>query len=474
VHVTDGWLSVEQEFAQIRSQLDRIERAVTIDRAVTASPVTHRGTNELHDNGMSPWSGPRAGSISTTSPGMSARDFPFMQVKNSSFSKMAGLGADFGNRILRLERSEPLSATLSASLFVLQHHKVMAALQSFSETVHPWYPILEKDFSSCISSCLANSFKRGTDSFLVLMVLASGSIAQDPNLHQALQDRPDAMYLNAALDMMHLVILEHSLRSVQCLAATSIHYYLLLKPIQAHDLAVMAIKKLQDLHLSGAFNDDQSNFEHWIRVYRAVLLVEGELAIPLRLSDINCWENEEEIPLPTGTDIWSFHIDEPIYPETPGAINNTHSDRLVTYLLAEVAMRRMLQRNTTSVSCTVDGNVEYAPVIARELEAQLEQWYSFLPETLRFARDFGNMQSVASPQTIFLCTQYWACMVSISWPSVVKVMESHRLSQTTLHECNNYFHAFWQFIKSGTAALKSCLPNKWTIYARCVEVSLRQ
>lgn len=394
---------------------------------------------------------------------MPARDFPFMQVKNSAFSKMAGLGADFGNRVVRLERTESLAATPKTGLFVLQHHKVMAALESFSETIHPWYPILEKEFSVCISSCLSSSFQRGTDSFLVLMILASGAIAQEATHQEALKSRPDAMYLNAALEMMHLVVLEQSLRSVQCLAATGIHYCLLLKPIQAQDMTVMAIKKLQDLHLSGAFQDDKSNFEHWIRVYRAVLLIESELAIPLRLSDIHAWEHEEEIPLPTGTDIWSFENNKTThYPGTPG----TQSDRLVTYLLAEVAMRRMLQRNTTSVSYSVDGTVEYAPVIARELEAQLEQWYSFLPESLRFSQDYEDIQILASPQTVFLCTQYWACRVSISWPSVVKVMESQRLSQTTMAECRNYFHSFRQFIKSATASLHTCLPNKWTIYAR--------
>ena len=461
MRVINEWHSVEHEFAQIRSQLDRIERAVT------ASPINHRHTAELHDLGVSPWSCSRGGSIAATSPSMSSRDFPFMQVKNSAFSKMAGLGADFGNHLLRLERTEPLAATPTTSLFVLSDHKVMAALQTFSEAIHPWYPMLEADFSVCISSCLASSFKPGTDSFLVLMILASGAIAQESTHQEALKSRPDAMYLNAALEMMYLVVLEQSLRSVQCLAATSIHYCLLLKPIQAHDLAVMAIKKLQDLHLSGAFQDDQSNFEHWICVYRAVLLVEGELAIPLRLSDTNAWQHEEEISLPTGTDIWSFENNKTTpYPGTPGFMSSTQSERLVTYLLAEVAMRRMLQRNTTSVSCSVHGTVEYAPVIARELEAQLEQWYSFLPESLRFSRDSEDIQSLASPQTIFLCTQYWACMVSISWPSIVKVMESQVLSQSTMNECSSYFHSFGKFIKCATAALNICLPNKWTIYAR--------
>lgn len=89
---------------------------------------------------------------------MPARDFPFMQVKNSAFSKMAGLGAEFGNHLLRLERAEPLAVSPGASLFVLQHHKIMTALQSFSDNIHPWYPILKRT-SQVVSQlvCLIHS-----------------------------------------------------------------------------------------------------------------------------------------------------------------------------------------------------------------------------------------------------------------------------------------------------------------------------
>lgn len=307
---------------------------------------------------------------------------------------------------------------------------------------------------------------------MVLMILASGAIAA-ANSREALLSRPDSMYLNAALEMMHLVVLEQSLRSVQCLAATSIHFYLLLKPIQAHELAVMAIKKSRDLLLSDALQGDRSTLEHLIRVYRTVLLVDGELIVPLRFSDNNAWEHEEEVPLPTGTDIWSFenNTNAPCSSDRE-SLHSAQSDKLVTYLLAEIAMRRMLRRNTTSVSFLVDGTIQYAPLIARELEAQLEQWYSFLPESLRFSPGFKDTESPVSPQVVFLRLQYWACMVSFSWPAIIQAMESHYVSDNTLKECSNYFYSFRQFIRSATAALETCLPNKWTIYARYGPVSL--
>lgn len=391
-----------------------------------------------------------------------------MQVQAGSFTKMAGLGEDYGSRLVELERGLPVSADSSAFLFTLQRQDVLDALQSFSERIHPWYPILERAFSNCIETCLKNAFRSSTDSFLVLVVLASGSIARERVHSKALRDRPDVTYLNAALHMMHLVVLDQSLRGLQCLAAASIHYYLLLRPLQAHDLATLAIKKAQDLYLNAAFKNDRRKLDHWTRVYRALLLVEGELVVPIKLAETNAWEFEEDIPLPTGTDIWSFEAD----PGTPdmsitGSIGSPPSDQLATYLLAEIAMRRMLRRNTTAIRLSAKGVVEYAPMIARELEEQVQHWYSLLPESLRFLQVMQSPSAEAQQlQTTFLCTQYWAYLVSIAWSSVVTVMDSPNAAQSTLEQCRAYFHAYEEFIKNANVALVTCLPNKWTIYAR--------
>lgn len=396
-----------------------------------------------------------------------AKDFPYMKLQTSTFNHMAGLGEDYGNMVVRLEQSVPLTPS-TTPMFVLQHEKLISALQSFSAKIHPWYPILEDGFSECVSTSVANSFKRGTDSFLVLIVLASGAIAEETSHNRAFEDRPDAMYLNTAMDMLHVVILEQSLRSVQCLVAASIHYYLLLRPTLAHDLVVFAIKKAQNLHLSGALGNNQTAREHWIRVYRIALLIEAELVVPLRLADSNAWETEEEIPLPTGTNTWTFEGDEAGLPvDTPGSNRSARSDDVITYLLAEIAMRRMLRRNTTAITVAEHtGEYRYAPLVAKELEAQLEQWCSYLPEQLRFSREFEDLQHDVSLQTPFLRTQYWAGMVSFYWPSVVQVMESQQLNDTNIIGCKNYFHSYREFIKSATGTLDVCLPNKWTIYAR--------
>ncbi|KAK2616267.1 hypothetical protein QQS21_000902 [Conoideocrella luteorostrata] len=471
-----GILNVEDEIGHIRSQLDRIEHLVNV-KTVQAAPTTpapalNHGTPRPRGSIASPWASANTPSAAA-SPNVAVKNFPFMKIQTSSFTEMAGLGGDYGSVMVRLEQTAPLTASSATGMFVLQHGKVMTALQSFSTKIHPWYPILEDGFSACISSFMANAFERRTDTFLVLMVLASGTIAQHDSHGIALEERPDAMYLNAAMEMLHLVVLEQTIRSVQCLVAASIHYYLLLKPIQAHDLILLAIKKAQNLHISGALEHDHVRLEHWIRVYRIALLIEAELVIPLQLADSNAWETEEDIALPTGTDIWSYENDASFLPaDSPGTTKSVQSDDVITYLLAEIAMRRMLRRNTTAISLGADGSAEFAPLVAKELESQLEQWFSFLPEPLRFSREFDDMHHDHSLQTPFLRTQYWACMVSFYWPAVVQVMEAKLLTETTINGCRLYFKSFREFVRSAVGALGTCLPNKWTIYASIFAISL--
>ena len=491
---------MENQLVQIRSQLDRIEHFVasggsechsnrSVSHATVSGPVA-----------SSPWACTGSASSVSASPGViAARDFPYMKLQTSTFTQMAGLGEDYGNMVIRLEQAAPLATSATTPILTLKHDKVVSALQSFSARIHPWYPILEDNFSTSVAALVARPFERNTDAFLVLMVLASGSFAQAASPTRshsgALKDRPDAMYLDTAMSMLHVVVLEQSLRSVQCLVAASIHFYLLLKPLQAHDLVLLAIKKAQNLYMSGAFQDDHAAFEHWIRVYRIALLIEGELVVPLQLADSNAWETEDEISLPTGTSIWSFEANHSILPpagtavgspphtngtsasitsspavtpaaETEPPAQSIRPDEAITYLLAEIAMRRMLRRNTTAITISADGIAEYAPLVAKELETQLEQWCSVLPGPLRFARDFEPLPPETPLQTPFLRTQYWACMVSFYWPAVVQVMELQRLVGVSVDGCRSYFHSYREFTKSAAEALKTCLPNKWTIYAR--------
>ena len=392
-----------------------------------------------------------------------------MKIQTSSFNKLAGLGEDYGKIIIRLEMTAPITPSPATGLFAVQHTKAMGVLQAFSERVLPWYPILESRFTDLVTAFFANSLSRGPDAFLVLIVLASGAIAQETSPGITPERRPDAEYSNAAMERLHLVIHEQSQRSVQCLAAASIHCLLLLQPIRAHEYAVMGLKKARDLHTLRALAGDDADTEQWLRLYRILLLIEEELVVPLRLAESNAWESEEEVGLPTGADIWSFGRNSELALSPAGtadtAMGDHRSDNTVTYLLAAISMRRMLRRNTAAVTVSSEGTVEYAPLIAQELEIQLEQWWSVLPGSIRFQPEDDNSED-ACQQTVFLRAQYWACKVSYYWPAVVQIMDSKHLTEVTAKGSREFFRSYRQFIKSAIRALEACLPNRWTLYAR--------
>jgi hypothetical protein len=89
-------------------------------------------------------------------------------------------------------------------------------------------------------------------------------------------------------------------------------------------------------------------------------------------------------------------------------------------------MRRMLHCCTSSVRLSADGKLVYAPVIAPELEFQLDEWYSYLPRLVYFERDEVTRLAHKSTDGAlegFLQTQYYVCKTSIYWPAVYQAIE---------------------------------------------------
>jgi alpha-L-fucosidase len=134
-------------------------------------------------------------------------------------------------------------------------------------------------------------------------------------------------------------------------------------------------------------------------------------------------------------------------------------------------MRRMLHRCTTSIRLRGDGKLVYAPVIAAELEYQLDEWYNYLPRLVRFDREGVSLPVDNTNDTAledFLRTQYYACKASIHWPAVYQAMEFGEADNDLLTHCQKFFHSFVQFMTSVKAAIHSCRVNMWTLFATYV------
>lgn len=157
------------------------------------------------------------------------------------------------------------------------------------------------------------------------------------------------------------------------------------------------------------------------------------------------------------------------------------AERSQEFFLAEIAIRHMLRRCGTSVApaeghprCSV-----FAPIVATELESQLNGWYDCLPASMWFSRDAAGELvrndvgfDVVFP--IFLRAQYYSCLISIYWPAAVQAIEAHphlQLDIDLLNHCSRFFESCIQFIRSASACIAggaAVHPNKWMLYVRYV------
>lgn len=110
-----------------------------------------------------------------------------------------------------------------------------------------WYPILHANITGQFMHAVVNSFPDSPDSCLALLILAIGSLVSYESISQAIRDRPDAAYIEAASAMVSTVLLDNSITSVQCLILFSIYFACLMRPCHSHDFIVMASSKVQSI-----------------------------------------------------------------------------------------------------------------------------------------------------------------------------------------------------------------------------------
>jgi hypothetical protein len=346
-----------------------------------------------------------------------------------------------------------------------------SALDAFFDKIYIWYPILgfklrEDLLNVQISPTVAS------ERCLYLIVVAIGSLAQYDSLQEALRQRPDALWMEKALGLLPTVLLESSVKALQCLIFLSIYYLCLVKPCQAHDYILIASIRAQDLLKRG--NLDAETQELVRRAFWANFLIESELSIQLDLASSGLLVHESEIPLPSWSQIGdegtSSPSDSTEVSPAPSSSTPEFPSRHFTYLLAEISMRRMLQRCTISTRKLPCGKRIFAPAIAAELELQLEQWHSYLPEFLSFGLDYVA-ECTSTPQLLFLQTQYHAYRATISWPAVYQVIEEGQLDDMLRLGCLGFYRSYSLFILSAASCIPQCPPNTWTLYARFVEDS---
>ncbi|KAJ5996473.1 hypothetical protein N7499_007209 [Penicillium canescens] len=395
-------------------------------------------------------------------------DLPSKLLGNSSVMHVLGLDAGFAQTLIRGERAAGSKCHEAGGtrMLIVHHRHAVSALAAFSARVHIWYPILPSDFSQEYFRVLSGSLHPSSESCLSLLVAAVGHIVRED---EAVSDTP---YFETALASLPIIISECSIQSVQCLMLIALYYCCLLKPCLAHDYCLIASSKIQNIIKSGLEGDDPNTVELTRQAYWGVLLLENEISGQLDVAKSDIWCLDEHVSLPLCQHTWQFKPES----TSPGVATpelalpvDTSVENTRCYFLAEIAMRRMLHRCNTAVQATSTGKYVYASGIALELEHQLEEWYSYLPDVNRF--DKGDVlqplelvEIPSCPLSNFLRVQYYCCKLSIYWPAVYQVMQDGAVTDLLLDHCQIFFDSYVMLTPSIVAAFHNCQVNRWTLF----------
>ncbi|KAM0417096.1 hypothetical protein ACHAPT_012934 [Fusarium lateritium] len=402
---------------------------------------------------------------------------PFQLLGTECMMSILGLGPGFAQELVRLERNAAaVGVGSSPRLRLIQREQALAALAAFSAYVHVWYPILRPGFSDHYLSIISGPLLPNSESCMVLLVAALGILAQqDHELGVVSCDNTSELYLEAAMASLPAVIIDKSIESVQCLVLLCIYHCCVSKPYQAYDYAMIASFKVQNL-LKYVGDGDGELYEHAKRAYWAVLLLESELRIHFDEIESGIWNHDDQVALPNSRRAWEFDIEagspqgSTTTPASSVSTDAPRTDKTQSYFLAEISMRRMLHRCNTAIRRTPQGEIVYAPNIALELELQLDEWYGYLPESVRFQKyELDGPPSAQSLMAVeplgnFLRVQYYCCKLSIYWPAVYQSIQDGVATPEVLEHCEWFFQAYIQLIPSLLVSIRSCLVNRWTLH----------
>ncbi|KAH7085268.1 putative C6 transcription factor, partial [Paraphoma chrysanthemicola] len=446
---------VELELGTINERLDHLTNLLT---AVS----NNAGRNQMLD-GVSP----RQDELEILSDEEKA---PFELLGSRSMMQVLGLGPEFITELVMLERAPPTRGLRPPSRFcIVQTEQAINSLAAFSAHVHIWYPIFRVGFSEKYLHTISGPLVPSADSCIVLLVAAIGSWLQSDRHFASELDSAELPFVEAALSSMPMILTELSLSSIQCFILLSIYNCCLLRPCQAHDYALIASFKIQNLLKRSSTLDNETR-ECLARAYWAVLLLESELSNHFDVPRSGIWSLDEHVSLPDGRDTWSFEqiatpsSNNAISPSSIVSGSQTSSDTVDAYFLAEISMRRMLHRCNTAIRRTSEGSTVYAPRIATELIRQLDEWHTYLPASIQFS-PVDQVWGRECPHIDFLYVQYHCYKISTYWPAAYQAFRDHIADDQLIEDCRRLLESYISCIPRLIGALKGCVVNSWTLFA---------
>ncbi|KAL2786928.1 hypothetical protein BJX66DRAFT_341715 [Aspergillus keveii] len=407
-------------------------------------------------------------------PSVSSSAFPFMILRSEAFMNLTGLERSFPLLLEHVERGREGIPTESSggNMVMVDLEEAGILLNAYMDHIHIWYPILHTDYTDEFAQATTSCFPTSVSSCLALLVLAIGCVVQCESVADAKHTRPESKYIEAAMEMLPCVFADGSPSSAQCLLLVALYHLCCARPWQAHDFVAMASYNLQNYILNELdVEGDSVQTSIAANCFWSALLIESEITVQLDLPNSGTWNMTSAAPAPTSSLIWSRNSSPPSEPCIPSSSSD------LSYFVAEIAMRKMLQRCTWSTSTLAQGSHVYAPIVAAELERQLDEWVHLLPEHLLFSAPLGKLGSSPcwnsnSAQADFLRAQYYAFKASIYWPAVYEAISSGNANTDLLRHCTSFFSSYAAFVPSASAAVAVCKPNLWTLCTSVFTISM--
>lgn len=393
--------------------------------------------------------------------------FPLFTIKDSRFSAIVlGSNENISLHARLLEQKNPVIPSSEDSVAVFRYSASELVNLYFTHS-HIWYPLLRKQdiIGEKLVYLRASMQNKSTETFLLLMVLAIGGINADDGVGAFQAEE----FYKQAISMLSCVLEQSSLQSIQCLVLLCMYYGLNIMPVQAQEYISISCVKMQNL-IERRVSEKSENTtqlknygldEYEMRTFWTLFILESEYsgAFHFASTGLVSYANDMEFP---------SLIEEPhLGAVSPGIDSAVIRDNSDPHFLSEIGVRRIIDRTCYTFKeksdSTSDKTASFAPIVAKELQAQLDNWYRCLPETIKFDKAHEPISGVEHSSRYFLRCQYFATSFLTYWPCILDIIVAGNVQSSEQYEALNLSTDLYiQFISSAVRVKLMELPLIWT------------
>ena len=341
-------------------------------------------------------------------------------------------------------------------------------VSSFFAKVHCHHPLLQpSEFAQRYAEAAATGYAPGPSSLLCMTVFALGSWAANDTLETA-QTLSGMAYIQRALPELLSTAMWHfssDTTVLQALVYAAVYLAYLARPLHSWRVINMAttVTHFVLTRLENPKIDDSSR-ERIIRCFWSCFMIECDRLAELEVPQSELQKLADTMPLPS--------------------FGGGYDDAETTYFLAEISIRRLLNRVHNSVYPRLQSvNIEDADIISydqlnkfrnvcQELHRQLDIWHSSIPGSHNV--DLHGTRPLQHPREQFLRMRFFASLHIIYRPFVLhtvgvqrqqirsEVTEEVMIEDWILENCRICLESCRSYLYNAAEVLQTSSPYTWT------------